>query len=306
MFNEIKKEITWGGHKLSLETGKVARQASGSVIAKMGDTSVLCAVTVGKKPLEGADFLPLTINYIEKYYASGKIPGCFFKREAKPSELATLTSRLIDRPIRPLFPSNFRNEINVICQLLSYDKKCNPDIVAMIGASAALHISEAPFLEAISGARVGYIDGEYVLNPDSATLQNSELDLIVAGTKNSVLMVESEAAELSEEIMLGAVKFGHEQFQPVIEIINQLKEESGKEEVKSEVKDDSKINDEIKDFSASKIETAYKVKDKQERVTILDDIKSEITEKFLDEDNAIGVNKIDSIFKNLSKDIVRG
>ncbi len=159
MFNEIKKEITWGGHKLSLETGKVARQASGSVIAKMGDTSVLCAVTVGKKPLEGADFLPLTINYIEKYYASGKIPGGFFKREAKPSELATLTSRLIDRPIRPLFPSNFRNEINVICQLLSYDKKCNPDIVAMIGASAALHISEAPFLEAISGARVGYIDG---------------------------------------------------------------------------------------------------------------------------------------------------
>jgi len=306
MFNEIKKEITWGGHKLSLETGKVARQASGSVIAKMGDTSVLCAVTVGKKPLEGADFLPLTINYIEKYYASGKIPGGFFKREAKPSELATLTSRLIDRPIRTLFPSNFRNEINVICQLLSYDKKCNPDIVAMIGASAALHISEAPFLEAISGARVGYIDGEYVLNPDSATLQNSELDLIVAGTKNSVLMVESEAAELSEEIMLGAVKFGHEQFQPVIEIINQLKEEAGKEEVKSEVKDDSKINDEIKDFSASKIETAYKVQDKQERVTLLDDIKSEITEKFLDEDNAIGVNKIDSIFKNLSKDIVRG
>ena len=176
----------------------------------------------------------------------------------------------------------------------------------MIGASAALHISEAPFLEAISGARVGYIDGEYVLNPDSATLQNSELDLIVAGTKNSVLMVESEAAELSEEIMLGAVKFGHEQFQPVIEIINQLKEEAGKEEVKSEVKDDSKINDEIKDFSASKIETAYKVQDKQERVTLLDDIKSEITEKFLDEDNAIGVNKIDSIFKNLSKDIVRG
>tara|TARA_B110000259_G_scaffold188423_1_gene247257 strand:+ start:2154 stop:4403 length:2250 start_codon:yes stop_codon:yes gene_type:complete len=305
MFNEIKKEIDWCGHKLSLETGKIARQASGSVIARIGDTTVLCAVTVGKNSLEGSNFLPLTINYIEKYYASGKIPGGFFKREAKPSELATLTSRLIDRPIRPLFPSNFRNEINVICQILSYDKKCNPDIVAMIGASAALHISEAPFSEAIAGARVGYVDGEYVLNPDATLLENSKLDLILAGTKSSVLMVESEAQELSEEIMLGAVKFGHEQFQPVIELINELKEEVGKEKVLFNIETDSKIDDEIKNYAESKIESAYGVQDKQERVTSLDAIKSEIVEKFLDEENNIGVNKIDDIFKNLSKNIVR-
>ncbi|MDA7705151.1 polyribonucleotide nucleotidyltransferase [Rickettsiales bacterium] len=304
MFNEIKKEIEWGGYKLSLETGKVARQASGSVIAKMGDTTVLCAVTVGKNPLEGADFLPLTINYIEKYYASGKIPGGFFKREAKPSELATLTSRLIDRPIRPLFPNNFRNEINVVCQILSYDKKCNPDIVAMIAASAALHISEAPFLEAIAGARVGYVDGEYVLNPDAKILENSKLDLILAGTNSSVLMVESEASELSEEVMLGAVKFGHEKFQPIINLINELKEECGKEEVSPKVADESTIDFDVKDFAADKIENAYKIQDKQERVTALDNIKSDITEKFLSDE--VGLNKIDSIFKKLSKDIVRG
>tara|TARA_Y100000389_G_scaffold2902_1_gene2832 strand:+ start:3740 stop:5923 length:2184 start_codon:yes stop_codon:yes gene_type:complete len=306
MFNEIKKEIEWGGHKLSLETGKIARQASGSVVARLGDTAVLCAVTVGKKALEGADFLPLTINYIEKYYASGKIPGGFFKREAKPSELATLTSRLIDRPIRPLFPSNFRNEINVICQILSYDKKCNPDIVAMIGASAALHISEAPFAEAIAAARVGYVDGEYILNPDADQLKDSKLDLTVAGTESSVLMVESEAQELPENIMLDAVKYGHEQFQPVIKIINELKEEAGKDKVLSTIATDSDIDNEIKKFAEFGIESAYKVQDKQERVTLLDNIKSDITKKFLDEENNIGLNKIESIFKNLSKDVVRG
>jgi polyribonucleotide nucleotidyltransferase len=306
MFNEIKKEIEWGGYKLSLETGKIARQASGAVIARIGDTSVLCTVTTSKKPLEGADFLPLTINYIEKYYASGKIPGGFFKREAKPSELATLTSRLIDRPIRPLFPNNFRNEINVICQILSYDTKCNPDIVAMIGASAALHISEAPFLEAIAGARVGYVDGQYVLNPDAQILKNSQLDLIIAGTESSVLMVESEAAELSEEIMLGAVKFGHEQFQPVIQLINELKSEAGKDKISSIDYDDSKINKEIEDFAADKITNAYKIQEKQERVSALESIKSEVTELFLNEENNICSNKIDSIFKNLSKDAVRG
>ena len=306
MFNEIKKEIEWGGHKLSLETGKIARQASGSVIARMGDTAILCAVTVAKKPIEGADFLPLTINYIEKYYASGKIPGGFFKREAKPSELATLTSRLIDRPIRPLFPGNFRNEINVVCQILSYDKKCNPDIVAMIGASAALHISEAPFLEAISGARVGYVDGEYVLNPDAKILENSKLDLVVAGTESSVLMVESEASELSEEIMLGAVRFGHEQFQPIIKLINELKEEAGKDKITPQITEESTIDAEIKDFASSDIESAYKIQDKQERVSALDEVKSKITEKFLNEEGGVTLNKIDSIFKNLSKDVVRG
>ena len=306
MFNEIKKEIQWGEHKLSLETGKIARQASGSVIAKMGNTSVLCAVTVSKKPLESVDFLPLTINYLEKYYASGKIPGGFFKREAKPSELATLTSRLIDRPIRPLFPNNFYNEINVVCQLLSYDKKCNPDIVAMIGASAALHISEAPFLEAISGARVGYVDGQYILNPDSEALKSSQLDLTVAGTESSVLMVESEAKELSEEIMLGAVKFGHEQFQPVIKLINELKDEAGKEKISASEDNKSDLKDKISDFAKDKIEEAYKEQDKQNRVSLLDNIKSELLEKFIDEENNIGSNEVESVFKSISKDIVRG
>lgn len=222
MFNEIKREVNWGGKTITLSTGKIARQAS-SVVAQMGNTVVLCAVTVASKAAEGVDFFPLTVNYIEKYYAAGKIPGGFFKREAKPSDNATLVSRLIDRPIRPMFPSNFYNEVNVVCTVLSYDPANNPDIVALVGSSAALAISEAPFLEAVAGARVGYVNGEYVLNPSIADLKNSQLDLVVAGTKSSVLMVESEAKELSEEIMLGAVNFGHQQFQCITDAIEDLK-----------------------------------------------------------------------------------
>ena len=188
MFNEIKKEINWNGKTLTLETGKIARQAS-SVVAKMGNTTVLCAVTVAKEASKNIDFFPLTINYLEKFYAAGKIPGGFFKREAKPSDSATLTARLIDRPLRPLF-NNFYNEVNVVCTVLSYDPDCNPDIVALIGASAALSISEAPFEGPAAGARVGYINNEYVLNPSREELQNSNLELIMAGNKSSVLMVE--------------------------------------------------------------------------------------------------------------------
>ncbi|MFT5703268.1 MAG: polyribonucleotide nucleotidyltransferase [Rickettsiales bacterium] len=305
MFNEIKKEIQFGDKIITLETGKIARQAS-SVLATMGKTVVLCAVTVSKKPLAGANFLPLTVHYVEKYYAAGKIPGGFFKREAKPSDNATLTSRLIDRPIRPMFPSNFHNEINLICTVLSYDPKNNPDIVALIGASAALSISEAPLSEAISGARVGYVNGEYILNPSNAELKNSQLELILAGTKSSVLMVESEAKELSEEIMLGAVKFGHEKMQGVIDAVNEFKSEAGVAKIEVTSEDNSALISTISGEFGERITSAYKKQVKQERSSDLDAIKSEIIEKFSNEEKGIDENKLASIFKNLEKNVVRG
>ncbi|MFT6219642.1 MAG: polyribonucleotide nucleotidyltransferase [Rickettsiales bacterium] len=305
MFNETKKEIQFGDKVITLETGKIARQAS-SVVATMGKTVVLCAVTVSKKPLAGANFLPLTVHYVEKYYAAGKIPGGFFKREAKPSDNATLTSRLIDRPIRPLFPSNFHNEINLICTVLSYDPENNPDIVALIGASAALSISEAPFQESIAGARVGYVNGEYVLNPSNAVLKDSQLELMLAGTKSSVLMVESEAKELSEEIMLGAVKFGHEKMQGVIDAISEFKAEAGIKEIEVVAEDNSDLVSTISGEFSDRIVAAYKKQAKQERASDLDAIKSEIIAKFIDEEKAIDENKLASIFKNLEKNVVRG
>src|SRR5690606_33079645 len=221
MFDIHRKEIDWGGRKLVLETGRIARQAGGAVLATYGETSVLCTAVAVKTPRPGVDFFPLTVNYQEKTFAAGKIPGGFFKREGRPSEKETLTSRLIDRPIRPLFEEGFRNETQIICTTLSHDLENDPDIVAMIGASAALAISGAPFLGPIGGARVGYIDGQYVLNPRLDELPKSQLDLVVAGTEEGVLMVESEAHELSEEIMLGAVTFGHEAFQDVIKAIRE-------------------------------------------------------------------------------------
>ena len=305
MFKEIKKEIDWNGKKLTLETGKIARQAS-SVLVKMGNSTVLCAVTVAKKPAQGADFFPLTINYLEKFYAAGKIPGGFFKREAKPSDNATLTARLIDRPIRPLFPSNYYNEVNVVCTVLSYDPECNPDILALIGSSAALSISEAPFQGPAAGARVGYIDGQYILNPNYEELSKSQLELIVAGNETSVLMVESEAQELSEEIMLGAVKFGHEQFQPVVKLIEELKSETGKEKVIPENIDNSELKKAISEFTSDKISNAYKKQDKQERSEQLTNIRDEIAEKFVDEENEIDANLVSAITKSLEKEIVRG
>src|SRR5271167_587741 len=229
MFNIIREEIEWGGRKLVLETGRVARQADGAIVATYGETVVLATAVGDTSPKPGIDFFPLTVNYQEKYFAAGKIPGGYFKREGRPTEREVLTSRLIDRPIRPLFAEGFRNETQVICTVLSHDLENDPDVVAMVGASAALTISGIPFMGPIAAARVGYVDGKYLLNPVTEDLEKSTLELVVAGTVEGVLMVESEASELSEEIMLGAVTFGHESFQPVINAIIELAEQCAKE-----------------------------------------------------------------------------
>jgi len=305
MFNVVKKEINWNGKILSLETGKIARQASGSVVAKYGNTTILCAVTVANKAAEGADFFPLTVNYLEKSYAAGKIPGGFFKRETKPSDAATLTSRLIDRPIRPLFPSNFYNEVNVVCTVLSYDPSSTPDIVALIGASAALAISEAPFEEAVAASRVGFIDGQFVLNPNAEELKNSTLDLVVSGTKSSVLMVESEAKEMSEAQMLEALAFGHQAFQPVLELINELKAEAGKQKIQVAKPDNAKIKGEVAAFIGDRLISAYKKQEKQIRSSELDQILAGVKEKFVNAETGFDANKAKAIFKELSQEIVR-
>src|SRR5271157_2359644 len=229
MFNYFRKEIDWGGRPLVLETGKIARQADGAVLARYGDTIVLCTAVGVRSSRPGQDFFPLTVNYQEKAFAAGKIPGGFFKREGRPSEKETLVSRLIDRPIRPLFPEGFRNEVQIIATVLSHDLENNPDIVAMIGCSAALTLSGIPFFGPVAGARVGYIDGQYVLNPTAEQMAGTKLDLVVAGTSEGVLMVESEAHELSEEVMLGAVTYGHKHFQPVIQAIIELAEIAAKD-----------------------------------------------------------------------------
>src|ERR1700739_1097361 len=229
MFQVYCKELIWGGRPLVLETGRLARQADGAVLATYGETTVLCTVVAVKSARPGQDFFPLTVNYQEKTFAAGKIPGGCFKREGRPSEKETLVSRLIDRPLRPLFASGFVNETQVVCTVLSHDLENDPDVVAMIGASAALTISGIPFLGPIAGARVGYIDGNYVLNPTLAEGPRSQLDLVVAGTGEGVLMVESEAKELPEHVMLGAVTFGHREFQPVIQAIIHLAETCARE-----------------------------------------------------------------------------
>jgi polyribonucleotide nucleotidyltransferase len=229
MFNYFRKELDWGGRKLVLETGKIARQADGAVLASYGDTVVLCTAVGVKSAKPGQDFFPLTVNYQEKAFAAGKIPGGFFKREGRPSEKEVLTSRLIDRPLRPLFPEGFRNEIQVVATVLSHDLENDPDVVAMIGCSAALTLSGIPFFGPVAGARVGYVNGEYVLNPTASQAEGAKLDLVVAGTQEGVLMVESEADELSEDVMLGAVTFGHQQMQPVIQAIIELAEHAAKE-----------------------------------------------------------------------------
>ena len=235
MFTETKKSMQWGEETLTLETGKIARQADGSVVATLGETSVMANVTFAKEPKPGLDFFPLTVHYQEKYYAAGKVPGGFFKREARPSEKETLTARLIDRPIRPLFVPGFKHETLVMCTVLSHDLVNDPDMVAMIATSAALTISGAPFRGPIGGCRVGYADGEYILNPeidDMHELRNNpeqRLDLVVAATRDAVMMVESEAYELSEDEMLGAVTFAHEQIKPVCDMIVEFAEECAKE-----------------------------------------------------------------------------
>ncbi|MCE2687374.1 MAG: polyribonucleotide nucleotidyltransferase [Rickettsiales bacterium] len=304
MFKIVKKELNWNGKTLTLETGKIARQASGSIIAKYGETTILCAVTVASKAAEGADFFPLTVNYIEKHYSVGRIPGGFIKRESKPSEESTLISRLIDRPIRPLFPANFYNEVNVVCTVLSYDPSDNADVIALIGASAALAISEAPFLEPVSCSRVGLVDGEFVLNPSQQQIKSGSLDLVVAGTESSVLMVESEAKQLTEEQMLAAVDFGHKAFQPVIAMINELKQEVGKEKIKIIAEDNSSLKNEIKNIIGNSLIEAYKIKEKQQRSSKIEEIKTAILNKFVNDNN--NSNKINYILKNLEQEIVRG
>jgi polyribonucleotide nucleotidyltransferase len=306
MFQVYRKELDWGGRKLVLETGKIARQADGAVLATYGDTTVLCTAVAAKTAKPGQDFFPLTVNYQEKTFAAGKIPGGFFKREGRPSEKETLVSRLIDRPIRPLFVSGFRNETQVVCTVLSHDLENDPDIVAMVGASAALTISGIPFMGPIGGARVGYVDGQYVLNPTAAQLEDSKLDLVLAGTQEGVLMVESEAQELSEETMLGAVTFGHKGFQPVIDVIIELAETCAKEPwaLAEALPEKGEIEAKLRAEIGPVLEAAYKEQGKQERSNRLDAAKAQAVGLF--PDNAAHAELAAKLFKDLEKDIVRG
>src|ERR1700741_4369629 len=262
MFDMKKVEIEWGGKTLTLETGRVARQADGAVLATYGETVVLCAVTAARSVKEGQDFFPLTVHYQEKYSAAGRIPGGFFKRERGATEKETLVSRLIDRPIRPLFPEGFYNEINVIAQVLSYDGENEPDIPAMGAGSAALTLSGVPFMGPIGAARVGYVDGEYILNPTDEQVAAGDLDLVVAGTQGAVMMVESEAKELSEDVMLGAVMFGHRHFQPVIDAIIKLAEKAAKEPRELQVADHAALEKEMLKLIEKDLRAAYAIPDK--------------------------------------------
>ena len=304
MFNVFRKEIDWGGRKLVLETGKVARQADGAVMATYGETTVLCTVVGAKTAKPGQDFFPLTVNYQEKAFAAGKIPGGFFKREGRPSEKETLVSRLIDRPIRPLFVEGFRNETQVICTVLSHDMENDPDIVAMVGTSAALTISGLPFMGPVGAARVAYKNGEYVLNP-LVDEEEGDLDLVVAGTRDGVLMVESEANELSEEVMLGAVMFGHRSFQPVIDAIIELAEQCAKDpwDLPAPPYDATAVKATLLATVGEDIKAAYAERKKQDRHTKLDAAKKKAIETHGEE---IAPEAISSLFKDLESDVLRG
>ena len=306
MFDKVTRELNWGGRRLTLETGRIARQAGGAVLATYGETSVLCTAVASRQLKPGQDFFPLTVNYQEKSFAAGKIPGGFFKREGRPSEKETLTSRLIDRPIRPLFASGFRNETQVVCTVLSHDLENDPDIVAMIGASAALTISGIPFLGPIAGARVGYIDGKYVLNPKQDEMEGSDLDLVVAGTQEGVLMVESEAHELSEEIMLGAVMFGHQQMQPVIDAIIGLAERAAKEpwEMTPPSPEAEAIAAQVREAVAADLAAAYGERQKQARSNMLDAAKAKLAALFQSDPGKCQL--AEGAFEELEKEIVRG
>ncbi|NQV60068.1 MAG: polyribonucleotide nucleotidyltransferase [Alphaproteobacteria bacterium] len=304
MFNIHRKEIMWGGRKLVLETGRVARQAHGAVLVTYDETTVLCAATAAREARQGIDFFPLTVNYVEKTYAAGKIPGGFFKREARPSEKETLVSRLIDRPIRPLFVDGFRNETQVICTTVSHDMENDPDIAALVGASAALTISGIPFMGPIAGARVGYIDGEYVLNPRLDEMENSKLDMVVAGTADAVMMVESEASQLSEEIMLGAVMFAHREMQPVIQAIIELAEVAAKEPWDLAAPEDhSALEGRVADLIGADMRAAYSEPVKQTRTQMLAEAKAKATQGLSDDPDA---GAIGGVIKKLEKSIVRG
>ncbi len=307
MFNITKKTINWGGTELSLETGRIARQADGAVFVRYGNTSVLCTAVAQKEAKPDMDFFPLTCIYQEKQFAAGKIPGGFFKREGKPTEKETLVSRLIDRPIRPLFGEEFFNEVQVICTVLEYDGENDADIPALVGASAALAISGIPFDGPIAAAKVAFVNGQYVLNPKIGFEKESRLDLVVAGTKTSVMMVESEAKEISEAEMLGAVKFAHDEMQPVIDMINAMAKECGKQRWEVTKEDHSELYGKIKKLAADGFKKGYAVTDKQQRVTLLKETKkttvaaleAELGEEF-------NKRKTDGLMKKLEKDIVRG
>jgi polyribonucleotide nucleotidyltransferase len=308
MFNIHRVQLDWGGRKLTLETGRLARQADGAVFASYGDTTVIATVVAAKQPKEGIDFLPLTCNYQEKYYAAGRIPGGYFKREARPTEKETLVSRLIDRPVRPLFADGWRCDTQVIVTVLSHDLENDPDIVAMAAASAALTLSGVPFMGPIGAARVGFINNEYVLNPQIDEMTESQLDLVVAGTADAVLMVESEAKELSEDIMLGAVMFGHRHFQPVIDAIIKLAEKAAKEPRELNVADNSGLQKEMLELVEKELRAAYAIPDKMERHKAVDTAKERVMGHFLPpgvENPKYPKLAVADVFKELEAKIVR-
>jgi polyribonucleotide nucleotidyltransferase len=307
MFEKHTVELDWGGRKLVLETGKVARQADGAVVATYGETTVLATVVAAKTPREGVDFLPLTVDYQEKFYAAGRIPGGYFKREGRPTEKETLVSRLIDRPIRPLFADGWRNETQVIVTTLSHDMENDPDILALVASSAALTLSGAPFMGPIGAARVGFINGEYVLNPVIDEMQESALDLVVAGTGDAVLMVESEAKELTEEVMLGAVMFGHRHFQPVINAIIQLAEKAAKEPRELVTVDNSALEKEILGLFEKDLRAAYSISKKQDRYAAVGAVKEKMLAHFFPEGAEPKYDKlrVAGVFKELEAKIVR-
>ena len=308
MFNIHREELDWGGRKLVLETGKVARQADGAVFASYGETTVLATVVAAKKPKEGIDFLPLTCNYQEKFFAAGRIPGGYFKREGRPTERETLTSRLMDRPIRPLFADGWRCDTQVIVTCMSHDQENDPDILAMVAASAALTLSGAPFMGPVGAARVGFINNEYVLNPQIDEMTESNLDLVVAGTQDAVLMVESEAKELPEEVMLGAVMFGHRHFQPVIEAIIRLAEKAAKEPRDLVLADNAALEKEMLGVVEKELRSAYAIPDKMARHDAVDAAKAKMMAHFFKEgveDPPYDKERVAGVFKELEAKIVR-
>ncbi|MCA0277019.1 MAG: polyribonucleotide nucleotidyltransferase [Proteobacteria bacterium] len=308
MFNHHKVEIEWGGRPLILETGKIARQADAAVLATYGETVVLATVVSAKEPKPGFDFFPLTVNYQEKTYAAGKIPGGYFKREGRPSEKETLVSRLIDRPIRPLFADGYKNDTQIVVTVVQHDLENDPDILSIVATSAALTLSGVPFMGPIGGARVGYINGEYVLNPHIDEMQESKLDLVVAGTDAAVLMVESEAQELAEDVMLGAVMFGHKGFQPVIDAIIKLAEVAAKDPRDFTAPDYSDLEAEMLKIVEGELRDAYKITDKQARYAAVDAVKAKVKAAFAAEGEEApkwSADKVATVFKELQAKIVR-
>src|SRR5690349_4767063 len=308
MFNQHKVEIEWGGRPLILETGKIARQADGAVLATYGETKVLATVVSMKEPKPGLDFFPLTVNYQEKTYAAGKIPGGYFKREGRPSEKETLVSRLIDRPIRPLFADGYKNDTQIVVTVVQHDLENDPDVLSIVATSAALTLSGVPFMGPIGGARVGYINGEYVLNPHIDEMPESKLDLVVAGTGDAVLMVESEAQELSEDVMLGAVMFGHKGFQPVIDAIIKLAEVAAKDPRDFTSPSFGDLEAEMLKVAEGDLRAAYKITDKQARYAAVDAAKAKVKEAFApqgEEAPKWSPEQVATVFKELQAKIVR-